>query len=95
VFLKILEDVRGKLDFVVWGFVVMPEHFHLLITEPRVRTLALAMQVLKQRVSRRCRRRRKSANQMALWENPPVRAFWQRRYYDFNVFRERKHIERP
>jgi hypothetical protein len=53
------------------------------------------MQVLKQRVSRRCRRRRKSANQMALWENPPVRASWQRRYYDFNVFRERKHIERP
>jgi len=49
----------------------------------------------KQRVSRRCRRRRKSANQMALWENPPLRAFWQRRYYDFNVFRERKHIERP
>jgi hypothetical protein len=53
------------------------------------------MHVLKQRVSRRCRRRRKSANQMALWENPPVRAFWQCRYYDFNVFRERKHIERP
>jgi len=74
VFLKILEEVRRKFDFVVCGDVVMPEHFHLLITEPRVRTLALAMQVLKQRFSRRCRRRRKSANQMALWENPPVRA---------------------
>ena len=94
VFLKILEEVRRKFDFVVWGYVVMPEHFHLLITEPRVRSLALAMQVLKQRVSQRCRRRRQRANQMALWDNRPVRAFWQRRYYDFNIFRERKHIEK-
>jgi len=23
-----------------------------------------------------------------------VRVFWQRRYYDFNVFRERKHIKK-
>jgi putative transposase len=37
VFLKILEEVRGKFDFAVCGYVVMPEHFHLLITEPRVR----------------------------------------------------------
>ena len=64
VFLKILEEVRRKFDFVVWGYVVMPEHFHLLITEPRVRSLALAMQVLKQRVSQRCRRRRQRANQI-------------------------------
>jgi hypothetical protein len=52
------------------------------------------MPLLKQRVSRRCRRRRKSANQMALWENPTLRAFWQRRYYDLNVLGERKHIEK-
>src|SRR5215471_4212019 len=93
-FLKILEEVRQKFDFVVWGYVVMPEHFHLLITEPRIKTLVLAMQVLKQRISRRCRRKRPGTNQMALWENPQVRAFWQPRYYDFNVFRERKHVEK-
>lgn len=35
-FLDILEQVRAKYDFVVTGYVVMPEHFHLLIGEPRV-----------------------------------------------------------
>src|SRR5262245_31557609 len=94
VFLRILEEVRRQFDFVVWGDVVMPEHFHLLVSEPRTRSLSLAMQVLKQRVSRRCRSRRTSTRQIALWENEASPAFWQRRYHDFNVFRERKHIEK-
>jgi putative transposase len=72
----------------------MPEHFHLLISEPKVGSVSLMMQVLKQRVSRRCRKKPRAVNQMTLWENHPVRAFWQRRYYDFNVFRERKHVEK-
>jgi putative transposase len=50
-FLKILDEVRQQYDFVVWGYVVMPEHFHLLIGEPSKRNIALVMQVLKQRVS--------------------------------------------
>jgi REP element-mobilizing transposase RayT len=57
-FLKILEEVRKKYDFVVWGYVVMPEHFHLLISEPSTGTVARAMQVLKQRVSRECNKRK-------------------------------------
>jgi putative transposase len=32
-FLEILEQVRAKYDFVVAGYVVMPEHVHLLISE--------------------------------------------------------------
>jgi putative transposase len=94
VFLKILDEVRQQYDFVVWGYVVMPEHFHLLISEPAKRNVALVMQVLKQRVSRRCRRKKKSAAQMTLWKSLPLRAFWQRRYYDFNVFSEHKHVEK-
>ena len=38
-FLEILEQVRAKYDFVVAGYVVMPEHVHLLISEPRVKKL--------------------------------------------------------
>jgi putative transposase len=72
----------------------MPEHFHLLISEPAKRNVAMVMQVLKQRVSRRCRRKKKTTDRMILWENLPPRAFWQRRYYDFNVFSERKHVEK-
>jgi putative transposase len=33
-FVKILEEARRKHRFVVHGYAVMPEHFHLLITEP-------------------------------------------------------------
>jgi len=93
-FLKILEEVRRKFDFVVWGYVVMPEHFHLLISEPKTGSVALAIQVLKQRVARRCRKKPKDASQIALWDTQQPRAFWQTRYYDFNVFRERKHVEK-
>ena len=92
-FLKILDEVRQQYDFVVRGYVVMPEHVHLLIGEPSKRSIAPVMQVLKQRVSRRCRRKKKSANPMMLWDDLP-RAFWQPRYCDFNVFSERKHIEK-
>jgi putative transposase len=54
-FLQILESVRQKYDFGVGGYVAMPEHFHLLISEPRIGKISLVMQVLKQRVSRRSR----------------------------------------
>jgi putative transposase len=35
-FLQILEETRRKYRFVVHGFVLMPEHLHLLITEPEM-----------------------------------------------------------
>ena len=64
-FVEVLEEVREKHDFVIAGYVVMPEHFHLLISEPRIGKLSSVMQILKQRVSRRCRKKnRKSVDQM-------------------------------
>ena len=72
----------------------MPEHFHLLLTEPRIKTLSVMMQVLKQRVSRRCRRRERSSAQLRLWESHLPPAFWQPRYYDFNVYSRKKKIEK-
>jgi putative transposase len=93
-FSKILEEVRVKYGFIVAGYVVMPEHVHLLISEPNVGTPSLVMQVLKQRVSRKCRKAGKPANQMSIWERERVAAFWQRRYYDFNVYSKRKQVEK-
>ena len=37
----------------VVGYVVMPEHVHLLVTEPEVANPSTVMQVLKQRFARR------------------------------------------
>jgi putative transposase len=49
----------------------MPEHVHLLVSEPEIKTLAVAIQALKQSVSRK-----------AVAQEGP---FWLPRYYDFNV----------
>jgi REP element-mobilizing transposase RayT len=46
-FLAALERVRQRYRLVVLGYVVMPEHVHLLVNEPQRKTLSTAMQALK------------------------------------------------
>jgi putative transposase len=98
-FLKILSEVRERYDFALLGYVVMPEHIHLLISEPNVGNPSTVMQVLKQSVSRTMhrRRRRTRSEQKCLWEEAPVRKYqplWQRRFYDFNVWSDKKKNEK-
>jgi putative transposase len=81
-FVRALETVRQWYGFYVVGYVVMPEHVHLLMSEPERGTLALALQMAKQMVSRKLR--------PATRQDP----FWQPRYYDFNVWSERKRVEK-
>jgi len=56
-FVKILGEVRDRYGFSLAGYVVMPNHIHLLISEPAKGTPSTVMQVLKQRVSWRLRRK--------------------------------------
>src|SRR2546427_1397912 len=67
----------SSTNFCVYGYVVMPEHAHLLVSEPERGSLARAMQSLKQGVARRLALR-------------AADSFWQARYYDFNLWSERK-----
>src|SRR5207245_10219608 len=76
-----LERVRQHYVLCVYGYVVMPEHVHMLVSEPERGTLARAMQSLKQGVARRLALR-------------AADSFWQARYYDFNVWSERKFVEK-
>jgi REP element-mobilizing transposase RayT len=48
-----LEAVHQRYGFVVAGYVLMPEHVHLLVGEPRCSSLSVALQVLKQQTSRK------------------------------------------
>jgi len=80
-FERALEDARRSYRFFVTGYVVMPEHVHLLISEPERRQLATAIQAMKQSVARRLAAR-------------SAEPFWQPRYYDFNVWSEHKRIEK-
>jgi putative transposase len=96
-FLKILEQVRRRYRFTVVGYVVMPEHVHLLIGEPERANPSVVLQVLKQRFARRLLRRlhlKRNAAQTRLWEAESDTHVWQRRFYDFVVWTERKRIEK-
>jgi putative transposase len=77
-FEQVLETMRLRYDLLIFGYVVMPEHVHLLLSEPKEVILAKALQALKLSVS------------VQSEEHP----FWLARYYDFNVFAANKHSEK-
>src|SRR2546425_5266404 len=55
VFERVLEQTRQWYGFYMSGYVVMREHVHLLISEPKRGELSTALQMLKQNVSRELR----------------------------------------
>ena len=72
-----LEQMRRRFRLRVYGFVVMPEHVHLLVSEPERALLANAIQSFKIAVSRRSSARRMLDGRRS--------ALWQKRYYDRNI----------
>ena len=96
-FLSVLEQTRKRYRFVVVGYVVMPEHIHLLLSEPEVGNPSTVMQVLKQRTARALLPKTKpgDARQSKLFGETRGRApFWQTRFYDFTVWTEKKRVEK-
>jgi putative transposase len=73
-----LETMRLRYGFFVTGYVVMPEHVHLLVSEPPAVLLSRAIQALK----------------LSVTVQLPQCPFWQPRYYDFNVYSEKKRVEK-
>jgi putative transposase len=91
VFVKALCEVRERYQFLLVGYVLMPEHVHLLIGEPAKVSPSVVVQVLKQRVSRALRQRKRPTTVQeiglpSLAEQSREAGFWQRRFHDFNVY---------
>ena len=94
-FVKIRDEVRCRHRFRLIGYVVMPEHVHLLMSEAPQKNPSKILQVLKQKVATVLlkKRRRATDGQLSL---PFGRSaaeethFWQRRFYDFNVWSAKK-----
>ncbi len=80
VFEETLERLRQRHQFFVFGYVLMPEHVHLLLSEPKLQPLATTLSVLKGETSKRLKGERTQ--------------FWQIRYYDFNVLSHAKYLEK-
>ena len=73
----------------------MPEHVHLLLSEPARGNPSKVLQVLKQKVSRALHRKtKKTVSEQLLLEfaqsDTKDEPFWQRRFYDFNVWNPKK-----
>jgi putative transposase len=86
-----LERVRRWYGFYVNAYVVMPDHVHVLMSEPERASLAVAIQMWKQIVSRREHGQRLPIAAVGKQHNKP---FWQARYYDFNLWSEKKLYEK-
>ena len=96
---KELARVRAEYGFLLVGYVVMPEHVHLLMSEPGRGTPSTVLKMLKQRVSHRMRETRRTTLPAQLRlafpaKEPQLRQFWQARFYDFNVYTEKKKKEK-
>jgi putative transposase len=107
IFESALERLRRRFRLHVYGYVVMPEHVHLLLSEPQQVTLADALKSLKQGVSRRLigslplkpkpgfhpsQRKPRCLGTPGLSGAPDH--FWQKRYYDFNIRNYRQFVEK-
>ena len=80
IFLEILEQTRHRHGFSLFGYVLMPEHVHLLLSEPKHQKLEDTFRVLKTQTSRKLKGDRLQ--------------FWQTRYHDFNVLTQPKFVEK-
>src|SRR5712664_2431892 len=99
VFVGALGKIRERHKFLLVGYVVMPEHVHLLISEPPRVTPSVVLKALKQRVSRDLRKnkRRVSVAQSRLpfmSAGAGLPRFWQPRFHDFNVYSAKKKREK-
>ena len=95
VFVKTLGVMRERYKFLLVGYVVMPEHVHLLLSEPPKTTPSIVLKVLKQRVARDLRRKKRKARDGQLRlpfmsGDAALPRFWQPRFHDFNVYSRHK-----
>jgi putative transposase len=97
-FLDMIEKMRLKYRFAVCGYVVMPEHVHLLVSEPEIANCSVVIRAIKIAVVRRKFGVTHSSQSQGegghprsiLYPDP----FWTKRFYDFNVYSDRKFIEK-
>ena len=77
-FVEVLEHMRCRFTLCVYAYAVMPDHVHLLVSEPQRGLLADAMHYLKLSFAKRL----------------GAGVFWQKRYYDRNIRNEREFTQK-
>lgn len=102
-FLRVLYEAREKLNFLLIGFVIMPDHLHLMIVPDRRNTISDVMRHIKGRFSRFYNKSRR-INSADYGEKPlphragnlslPVKKVWQEGFYDHVIRNKKEFMER-
>ena len=106
-FVDALRDVRAKFRFRLAGWVLMPEHFHLLLQPLSAETTWEIVKDIKQRSAHAVLQRLHARSEVAACRSrlrsfrlPPTvhdhahYRLWQRRFVPFNVYTEKKFREK-
>src|SRR5208282_2135634 len=106
-FVEVLGRLRQEMGFLLVGWVLMPEHYHLLFRPQPAESTSAIMQALNKQTAQGILQTLRGHQQHAwcgkmlanLRLPPTVHSdaqyrFWQRRFYPFNVYSEKKHLEK-
>jgi REP-associated tyrosine transposase len=106
-FVRRLEEVRQEWHFRLAGWVLMPDHFHLLMRPQPAATVPLLITGLKEETAKRllktlrqnlhhpCCRKMLGRRRLPSTVHDESRdRLWQRRFYPFNIFTEKKFQEK-
>jgi putative transposase len=89
-FLGVLNEVREKFTARCVGFVLMPDHVHLLIWFPQPRQLSPFVQQLKGRSSTQIKRFLRDGLVQYAARISPADPVWQVRFYSFEIDGQKK-----
>ena len=85
-FVSALAEIRKRHSFSLIGYVVMPEHVHLLITESPASSPSVVVKVLKHRARRRIHAQETILSLHVQSARTDLRtAFWTPRFHDRNI----------
>ena len=77
-----IEHYRERENAQVHAYVIMPNHFHLLISVPKEKSLSIFMRDVKKIIAR----------EYCQLAEIPLRPFWQSRFDDLLIYSEEKYI---
>jgi len=106
-FVEVLREYRQEKGFLLIGWVLMPEHFHLLIRPEPAESTSGLMQELKKRTAQRivcilskdqtypwCRKMLAGLRLPPSVHSDSHYRVWQRRFYPFGVYSQKKRLEK-
>ena len=106
-FVRTLSGLRSELGFKIFGYVLMPEHCHLLIWPAPAANPSQIMQKLSERTANFILRKLRGnltnawcGRMLKSFELPPTvhhhahYRVWNRRGYDMNIWSEKKRLEK-